>query len=78
MEVYKETSTNIFVYQGSLSSGYSLNIAIDTYDSSVWTLITPYSNSAYVKITADASPYDGSSSLTTGAIIIIVVLTVFF
>ena len=38
------------------------------YDSSVWILITPYSNSAYVKITADASPYDGSSSLTTGTI----------
>ena len=30
-EVYTETSTNSFSYQGSVSYGNSLNVTVDTY-----------------------------------------------
>ena len=62
-EVYLETSTNVFSYQGSILSGKTLSFNIGTYNN-VWVLIIPkYStSSSYVTITATASPNSISSS----------------
>ena len=72
-EVYTETSTNVFSFQGLVASGNSLNVTIDNKNS-VWVLVNPTANNAYAYVSAYASPYSSkSSSLSGGAIAAIVI-----
>ena len=77
-EVYVETSTNVFSYQGSVEYEHSINATVDT-NNSVWVLVTPSSSNAYASMTALASPYgstSSSSSNSDGTVVAIVVGTI--
>ena len=77
-EVYVETSTNVFSYQGSVEYEHSINATVDA-NNSVWVLITPSSSNAYASMTALASPYgstSSSSSNSDGTVMAIVIGTI--
>ena len=67
-EVYLETSKNVFSSQGSISTGGSKNITIDTYNS-VWVLVMPQFSSSisYVSVAGTASPYSSTSTSTSSS-----------
>ena len=76
-EVYVETSTNVYSYKGSVTSGNSINATIDALDP-VWVLVTPTTNNAYVFILAYtyADSSTSSTSLSDGAVAAIVICTI--
>ena len=75
-EVYYEASTNYFVYKGPLLSGDSIDIDV-SYNSPVWILVIPTSNSAYVSVTGTPSgPSNYSSSDSNQMLVAIIVPTV--
>ena len=80
-EVYTETSTNVFNFQGLVASGNSLNVTIDNKNS-VWVLVNPTANNAYAYVSAYASPYSSkSSSLSEGeiaAMVIWIIISILF
>ena len=73
-EVYLESTTNVYTYKGTLTSGKSMDVSVDYYDP-VWVLITPTSSSAYVSVTGTASgSYSSSSSSSTDSNLVIILV----
>lgn len=67
--VYTESSTGKFDYKGSISSGGSKTITIDSYEDA-YVVVKPSSSSAYAdfSVTGNYSYSTGSTKLAAGAL----------